>query len=480
MASNVHFITERVNRPCPDAFLVFERLSKLSNFHFFLEGFEEWDGTSPYSYLGIDPVEILKVSGGKVSFLSAASTTREPLEAIKEFFARYKVPPPKKGELTFRGGAVGYVSYESSKFFESALRGTMKALDDTAPETCLMVFKTIIGVAHDLSHMVFSSFVLSDEEKDLVRQDVEGLKDKIFSGPYREIKSVDRSKALALDLTQLPVTSRMGEHVYMEGVKQIKKHIRQGDIFQCVLSDQFYCNSDVSPLRVYEKLRATNPSPFMFYISAGEEIILGASPERLVKVAGQIVETNPIAGTRPRGKTPADDKKNEKQLLASPKEKAEHLMLVDLGRNDIGRVAEPGSVSVGEFMVVKRFSDVMHLISKVKGRLLKKLSSWDALASCFPAGTLSGAPKIRAMQIISDLETVPRHFYGGAIVKYEFDGSLDSCIAIRSVRKFKDKYTFQAGGGIVADSDPAREYQEVMAKSRSIRRALLLAQMEDL
>ncbi len=269
-----------------------------------------------------------------------------------------------------------------------------------------------------------------------------------------------------------------GQDEFCQAVKIIKNHIRKGDIFQCVLSDRFKFKLKTDPFSIYRTLRAISPAPYLFYLSLGDdEFLLGASPERLVKVENRIIQTCPIAGTRPRGKTIEEDKKFEKELLMSVKEKAEHLMLVDLGRNDVSRVAKAGSVKVTQFMEVEKFSNVMHLVSQVEGRLPHPKSAWDALGSCFPAGTLSGAPKIKALEIIDNLEKGPRGPYGGAIIYYDFSGNLDSCINIRSLRIKNNQGFVQAGAGIVFDSRAKNEYIEIYHKSKAVREALSIAHL---
>jgi anthranilate synthase component 1 len=259
-------------------------------------------------------------------------------------------------------------------------------------------------------------------------------------------------------------------------MKRMKEHIRAGDVFQGVISERMRVNLKAHPFRVYRALRMLNPSPYHYYFATAGQAVVGASPEMLLKVGhdGRI-ETCPIAGTRPRGKDVATDQKMERQLCASVKEKAEHLMLVDLARNDLGRVSEPGTVRVSEFMRVRRFSHVMHLVSTVQGKLSKRHSPWDALIATFPAGTLTGAPKVRAMQIISELEPVRRGPYGGAFVLYDFSGRLDSAITIRTLFASKRGAFLQAGAGIVADSRPEMEYQEILNKARPVLKAIELA-----
>ncbi|MFN8577067.1 MAG: anthranilate synthase component I family protein [Candidatus Sericytochromatia bacterium] len=261
----------------------------------------------------------------------------------------------------------------------------------------------------------------------------------------------------------------------MKAVKKVKSHIKNGDIFQCVLSERFSFDLEINPLLVYKVLRKINPSPYLFYISADSEIILGSSPEMLVKSQANKISLCPIAGTRPRGKDEQEDNKYKKSLLRSTKEKAEHLMLVDLGRNDLGRVSKPNSVKVKDFMKVEKFSHVMHIVSLVEGELESNKNSFDAFNAVFPAGTLSGAPKVRAMQIISELEPVKRGAYGGSIFCHSFSDYMDSCITIRSLY-IKDKKAYiQAGAGIVSDSKPESEYQEILNKSKAVLKAVNIA-----
>jgi anthranilate synthase component 1 len=258
----------------------------------------------------------------------------------------------------------------------------------------------------------------------------------------------------------------------MKGVRRIKELIGEGDMFQCVLSERFETKSAADPLAVFRSLERESRSPYLFLLKDGREHLVGASPERLVEVDGRKVYNSPIAGTRPRGGDARRDQLLERALRRSPKERAEHLMLVDLARNDLGRVSLPGSVRVRELMRVKRFSHVMHLVSEVEGRLGRGVPAWEALAAGFPAGTVSGAPKVRAMERLARLEPVARGFYAGALVQYDFTGNLDSCIAIRTMSLCGGRAVLQAGAGVVADSDPAREYREVLNKLRELRWAL--------
>jgi anthranilate synthase component 1 len=263
---------------------------------------------------------------------------------------------------------------------------------------------------------------------------------------------------------------------YEEMVERGKEYIRAGDVFQVVLSQRLTVPVRVPPFQVYRALRVVNPSPYMYYLQLGDATVLGSSPEMLVKVSGRDVEYRPIAGTRPRGKTEEEDKKLEQDLLSDEKERAEHIMLVDLGRNDVGRVSEFSSVRPEQIMFVERYSHVMHLVSLIKGKLRPDADSYAALAACFPAGTLTGAPKVRAMEIIDELEPTRRGLYGGAVLYADFSGNLNSCIVIRTVLIKDAKAYLQAGAGIVADSVPALEYEESMNKARAMLRAFAIAE----
>jgi anthranilate synthase component I len=267
------------------------------------------------------------------------------------------------------------------------------------------------------------------------------------------------------------VRPNMTRQRYESMVERSKEYIRAGDVFQVVMSQRLEAPVRVPPFEIYRALRAVNPSPYMYYLRMGDSTILGSSPEMLVKVSGREVEYRPIAGTRPRGKTEEEDKRLEGELLADEKERAEHIMLVDLGRNDIGRVCEFSSVRPKEIMFVERYSHVMHLVSSIRGRLCPDADSYSALAACFPAGTLTGAPKVRAMEIIDELEPTRRGLYGGAVLYLDFSGNLNSCIVIRTVLVKGKRAYLQAGAGIVADSVPAREYQECLHKAQAVLKA---------
>jgi anthranilate synthase component 1 len=277
----------------------------------------------------------------------------------------------------------------------------------------------------------------------------------------------------------LRVESNMTRSQFVAAVRKAKSYIRAGDIFQVVPSQRFSAKTTVDPFEIYRALRVVNPSPYLYFLKLHDVSVVGSSPEMLVKVQGREASYKPLAGTRPRGRTEAEDRDLEATLLADPKERAEHIMLVDLGRNDLGRVCEYGSIKVDRLMFVERYSHVMHLVSSLRGRLRDKIDCFDALMACFPAGTLSGAPKVRAMQIIDELEPTRRGIYGGAILYLDFSGNLDSCIGLRTLVAKGGQAYVQAGAGIVADSVPEREYEETVNKARAVIRALEIAHRGD-
>jgi anthranilate synthase component 1 len=383
----------------------------------------------------------------------------------------------------FCGGAVGYVGYEMFRHLEPSV--PLRTPD--GDEARLMLFSNIVVFDRVRHRMMLIANVIegpgSLAKRYHAAENALDDMEKLLRRPSRAarlpgLKSASTKKTSNADMAL--VKSSLGERGYCEAVLRLKKHIRAGDIFQAVPSNRFEIELKAQPFSVYRMLRAINPSPYMFYMDFGQDVALGASPEMLLRSEDGNLETRPIAGTRPRGASEEEDLRYEKNLLASVKERAEHLMLVDLGRNDIGRVAKPGSVKVPSLMQVERYSHVMHIVSSVRGKLKPGISPWEAFGSCFPAGTVTGAPKIRAMQLLAGIEPVPRGLYAGAAVYCDFSGNIDSAIAIRSLSVHRNgrKQTayIQAGGGIVADSNPKREYQEARNKARAMFEAVRAAE----
>ncbi len=447
---------------------------------FLLESADGGEQVGRYSFLGVDPFAVLKSRGGRLSFENFETGAKEEqaasFQAIGAYLQRYS--SPKRPDLPpFLGGALGYFGYDSVRYLEAIPEPEAEGY---APyDLHFMFFRTIL-IFDRLKHRLTLVQMIPNEKKDL-RNAYAKAQEQLLELKSRLHRSRPEEEDLDLDFTRLrsiaPIAAeeQLGRERYCEAVRTIKQHIRRGDIFQCVLSDRFRFPVRSDAFLVYRILRMINPSPYLYYLQFDDETLLGSSPEMLIKTQGSVVETCPIAGTRPRGADETQDEKFERDLLASVKERAEHLMLVDLGRNDIGRVSRPGAVKVKSFMQVERYSHVMHLVSRVSGVMKKELKPWDALGSCFPAGTLSGAPKIKAMQIISRLEGTKRGPYGGAVICQDFAGDLNTCITIRSLY-VRDGYGYaQAGAGVVADSQAEKEYQEVLNKAKAVRTAVAIA-----
>jgi anthranilate synthase component I len=433
-------------------------LQELRGAHAFLI---EKDGTK--AFVGAGPFSILSIGRGRL--LEETERGRKvlpgnPYEALGRRLARFRV----LGSSTpFAGGAVGGLSYDMARHLERL------DLPREEEEGRLMLFDRVLALEGGRATLVGLLDVKRRRAQSRELGELAGTLERALRERHGQ---AFRFGAPPKSLPEMAGST--GKDGFFEGVRRVKRHIRAGDIFQCVLSERFQVPTSAEPERLYAAVAAVSPSPYRFLMKDGETALIGASPERLVKVQDGVALNCPIAGTRPRGENAKADKAFEKALLKSPKERAEHLMLVDLGRNDLGRVCAPGTVKVRNLMEVRRFSNVMHLVSEVEGRLDKGRSAWDALMASFPAGTVSGAPKVRAMEIIAALEKRARGFYAGAVLQHDFSGRLDSCIAIRTMRLRQGVATLQAGAGIVADSMPAREYQEILNKLSGLRRALAL------
>ncbi len=453
---------------------IFKRLEERS-FCFLLESVEGGEKWGRYSFIGKNPFLIVKGSASQTELKyrdgRSESVGSNPFTVLKELMSQYKGAPMK--ELPrFNGGAVGFFGYDTARYFEKL--PNVPEDDIGIPELHFMFADEIIAFDH-FKHKLHI----------IVNLHTEGSIERQYSTVVSRIREIYRDlKAAGQTLTDavipkspsgiqpLEVTSNISREHFCENVLKAKEYIRNGDIFQVVLSQRLCVKTACSPFNVYRALRTINPGPYMYYLKFDGYTLAGSSPEMLVRVDDKRVETCPIAGTRKRGATPEQDEALEKELLADEKERAEHIMLVDLGRNDIGKVSRFGSVKVDSLMHIERFSHVMHIVSHVSGELRDGVTAFDALSSVLPAGTLSGAPKIRAMEIIDELESVKRCQYGGAVGYLSFDGNLDSCITIRTI-VFKDGHAYiQAGGGIVADSVPELEFEESMNKAKALLRAI--------
>jgi anthranilate synthase component I len=452
---------------------------------FLLESAEAAERFGRYSFLGFDPKRILSYKDGLYTVIDADGVrevaAKDPFRGLAEIVGKKSIVP-LPNLPAFVGGAVGYFSYDAVRYLEKLPDAPSDDLN--VPEAYFAVTDTLIVFDH-LRHKVL---VISLIDAAGLR-DVEG---EGFAAAYRraadDIRRVAERLAAPSARRSLPsgygafeVSSNFTRAGYEEAVERAKEYIRAGDAFQIVPSQRFFAEvGDLDPFLLYRGLRTVNPSPYMTYLKLGDLALVGASPEPLVRVEGRRVMTRPIAGTRKRGATPEEDALLAEELLADAKERAEHVMLVDLGRNDLGRVAEIGTVRLESFMEIERYSHVMHIVSTVEGELRKDLTALNALAAAFPAGTVSGAPKVRAMEIIAELEPTRRGPYAGATGYYGVDGRLDTCITLRTALLKDDRAFFQAGGGVVADSVAGLEYEETRNKAGAMVRALEVARSQEM
>ena len=452
----------------------FLKIAENADYAFLLESVEGGEHVGRYSFLGKDPFLILCGRDGGTTIERGGRVTEggqafiDTLRGLMTDFRSPFVPNLPR----FTGGAVGYLGYGAASWFEPIL-GDLGKADDGAEQAGFMLFDTVLAFDHVKHRILIIANARITADDDL---------ESLYQFACAKIQFLEREleRNLSLPKTEgaaaLEFRSNQTQPEFEAHVRVAKEHIAAGDIYQVVLSQRFEAEVSADPFTVYRALRHVNPSPYMYFIRMGGVSVVGSSPEMLVRVEGSRVETHPIAGTRPRGRTNEEDLRLAEELKANEKERAEHVMLVDLGRNDVGRVCEFGSVRVSQFMGLERFSHVMHLTSVVEGRLAEGADRLAALVSCFPAGTVSGAPKVRAMQIIQELEPSARGLYAGAVGYLDFAGNLDFCIAIRTVIMSCGKAYVQAGAGIVMDSNPAAEYEETRDKARALVRALELAQ----
>lgn len=446
-------------------------LKRVTRHCFLLESAEQSQKWGRYTFIGYDPVLTVTCLDGTVKIKGETSfetDSESPKTVIRRLLAENRAPQLKEMP-PFSGGLVGYFAYDYIKYSEPVLN--LDAEDEESfNDLDLMLFDKVIAFDHYQQKIfLIKNIRLEDAETEYYKAEMEidSLKRLLMAGVFAE------NQPLKLHSEFKPLFS---EEEYCRMVERGKEYIREGDIFQVVLSNRLEAEISGSLLDTYRVLRTTNPSPYMFYFSSDDIEIAGASPETLVKLEGNVVHTFPLAGTRRRGKTEAEDQALEEELLADEKERAEHNMLVDLGRNDVGRVSRFGSVEVEKYMCIERFSHVMHIGSVVRGEMSEDKDAMDAVDAILPAGTLSGAPKIRACQIINELEGNKRGIYGGAIGYLDFAGNLDTCIAIRIAFAKNGKVYVRSGAGIVADSVPEKEYQECINKAKAVMEALKMAE----
>ena len=455
------------------------RIAQGARYSFLLESVEGGEKIARYTFAGANPEEVFRYVNGACVLESQDRIVweeRDPISFLRERVERFHpVRLPSLPPLV--AGAIGYFSYDMVRLIErlpKRLRDEIGLYD-----AVLMFYHGLIAFDHVQHRLWIVRNVFTEGQGSLRAK---------YDAAVREIKKTRQllEQPVAGERPRIPlkgskpaslaVHSNFRRSEYLDIVRKAKKYIRAGDIFQVVLSQRFSAKAQAEPFEVYRQLRALNPSPYLFYLQLNDVAVVGSSPEMLVKVQGREVFYRPIAGTRRRGKDEAEDQRLEREMLASEKERAEHIMLVDLGRNDLGRVCEYGTVKVEKLLTVERYSHVMHIVSSLRGCLREDVDCFDALMACFPAGTVSGAPKVRAMEIIEELERTRRGIYAGGILYLDFAGNLDSCIALRTMVVKKGVAYVQAGGGIVADSTPEGEYQESVNKSKALLTALEAAE----
>jgi anthranilate synthase component 1 len=472
-------IFEEIHYELETPILAFRKIDD-GNSSFLLEsvgGGKEW---GRYSFLGSRSSHLFRSKGEEFEILKNGETLRkdkvkDPLQALEDFIEIYH--PVLHDDLPrFFGGAVGYLSYDVVRSFE-------RIPDHLPQETDLydcsfMITDTLLGFDNlkKKIKVICNVFLDGSQSAEEAFREAQDKIQSIIERLQRHNPPSPRRKSFTPLESPSPLRSNFTKEDYMKVVERAKEYIRAGDIIQVVPSQRFSKEIHCEPFDIYRALRSINPSPYLFYLKMNDMILMGSSPEVMVRLEGKRIELRPIAGTRPRGETEEEDLALEKDLLSDEKEKAEHIMLVDLGRNDVGRVSEIGSVKVTELMTIERYSHVMHIVSNVRGTLAPGKNVFDVFRAAFPAGTVSGAPKIRAMEIIEELEPSRRGFYAGAVGYFSFLGNMDTCITIRSILIKDGKAYVQAGGGVVADSDPEKEYEETLHKAQAVFKAIELAE----
>jgi anthranilate synthase component I len=462
----------------------FMRIAGNSPYAFLLESVEGGERIARYSFLGAEPEMIVRGRGLQTVVERDGKTQTFPVVAtewVRAYF-RERVLSRRPGLVPFAGGAVGYLGYDAAQWFEPALRDDQTQSLDAPVDAVWMFYRTIIAFDRVKQRMEIVSIVLTEEAegshkklRELYEEAVaqtRQMENRVFAVEVLNAKSTAPKK----HSKNISLQSNWTRRDFEAGVRRVKDYIAAGDCYQAVLSQRFSAKFKGDAVAIYRALRTINPSPYMFFLRMGDESVIGASPEMLVRCHGQRLDYRPIAGTRRRGATETEDWMLSEDLKTDEKEVAEHMMLVDLGRNDLGRVSDYGSVKVEELMTVERYSHVQHLETSLRSRLRDGLDRFDALAACFPAGTVTGAPKIRAMEIIRELEPDRRGIYAGSVLYMDYADNLDSCIAIRTIVLRGEEATVQAGAGIVADSVPEHEYAETVNKARAMFRAIEMAE----
>ena len=457
---------------------VYLKLAKDAENVFLLESVQGGVNVARYSFIGANPKAVISGDETKthVSDSSGSQNFDTPVfEYLRQYFGRYCAAV--NAELpTFLGGAIGYVGFSAAQWFEPVLK--IQKPQSQPADAAFMLFRSVIAFDHPRQLISIISLVFSEEAED-DKAKLESLFAEAQASNER-LKTILETENISLPQIEPsqshPATSNFEKNDFENAVRTIKELIAAGECYQVVLSQCFTKPTTADAVSIYRAIRRLNPSPYMFLLKFGDRAVIGASPEMLVRCNGDQLEYRPIAGTRPRGKTQTEDQTLAYEMVVDAKEIAEHQMLVDLGRNDLGRVAEYGTVKVAELMKVEKYSHVQHLVSKLTARLRNGFDRFDAFASCFPAGTVSGAPKVRAIQIITDLEPTPRGVYAGAVGYFDYGGNMDTCIAIRTLVLENGVAKVQAGAGIVADSVPEKEYEETEHKARALLKAVEAAE----
>ncbi len=444
-------------------------------YSYLLESVENGENLGRYSFLGTSPWLVIGSKGKKMRIVSNSEITEyaaktDPIDEVRSVMMKYKFVPVK-GLPRFSGGMLGYMGYDMVRFIENIPDKNPEDMD--VPDMQFVLADTLLVFDHIDHKIKIVSNAHVDGDPAVIYDKACAKIDKIFEKLKAPLKRSNGEKSCA---GKNGLVSNFTEDEFGRIVEKAKEYIKAGDIIQVVLSQRFKKRTDADAFSIYRSLRSINPSPYMFYLKFGDYKIIGSSPEILVRCEDGYVEVRPIAGTRKRGKDEEDDLRLEQELLADPKERAEHIMLVDLGRNDIGRVCEYSTVKVEELMHIERYSHVMHIVSDVTGRLKPDKDVYDLIRATFPAGTVTGAPKVRAMEIIDELENIKRGAYAGCVGYISFSGNIDLCITIRTVIMSGDTAYVQAGAGIVLDSDPKREYQETLNKARAMMKAIETAE----
>lgn len=494
---NVVAVARTVSSSTVNPVDAYVRVAGAARYAFLFESVEGGEGVAKYSFLGADPYKIVRGRGNEtiIERDGKTETRAEPVtDYLRRHFSEHKLANlADLGPLA--GGAVGYLGYGAAAWFEPALRRNAgeessspnKSENSRSDDALLMFYRTLVVFDRVQGFMKIVSVVFTDE----AQGDESGLRG-LYDSAVRETERIERLLGKNDEVEQsfrkheeqtstsarANVSSNWSREDFHEAVQQVKEHIFAGDCYQVVISQRFTRDTTASSVPIYRALRRSNPAPYTYLLKIGDEAIIGASPEMLVRCRGRALDYRPIAGTRPRGATEMEDSALAEEMRTDEKEVAEHMMLVDLGRNDLGRVAEFGSVKVEELMSVERYSKVQHLVSSLSARLRGGSDRFAALAACFPAGTVTGAPKVRAMEIIRELEPDERGVYAGTVLYIDYAGNLDSCIAIRTILLRDGQASVQAGAGIVADSIPEREFEETEHKAGALLRAIEIAEEE--